>query len=195
MFYLVVGNKMSKIGRKPIDIPQGVEIKIEGKNIKVIGPKGVLELKVSSCVDVKAEEGKLFVTRVDESKQSKAVHGLYRSLINNMIEGVTKGFEKKLLMKGTGYRAEVKGDNKLILHIGFSHPVEITSPPGVSLTVHKGTEITVSGIDKCLVGNIASKIRRVRPPEPYKGKGIRYVDEVIRKKTPKVTKVITSTEQ
>uniref|UniRef100_A0A7C5YS48 Large ribosomal subunit protein uL6 n=1 Tax=candidate division CPR3 bacterium TaxID=2268181 RepID=A0A7C5YS48_UNCC3 len=179
---------MSRIGRKPVEIPAGVEVKIDKNTITVSGPKGLLVRTFSNNVEVKIENNLIFVRRKSDIQQAFADQGLYRALIKNMIEGVTNGFERKLEMKGTGYRAEVQGNNKLILHVGFSHPVEIVAPEGIHFSVDKGTEITVSGIDKELVGNIAYKIRKVKPPEPYKGKGIRYVDEVIKKKVRKAVK-------
>ena len=172
---------MSRIGRKPIPVPPGVEIKIEPELISVKGPKGELTERVSRDITVVQEGDELVVTRPTDRGEHRALHGLTRSLVANMVEGVTDGFEKKLEIQGVGYRAAVSG-SKLTLALGYSHPVEIEAPDGISFDVPQPTNVTVIGISKQLVGETAAKIRKSRPPEPYKGKGIRYEGEhVIRK--------------
>jgi large subunit ribosomal protein L6 len=172
---------MSRIGRKPIPVPSGVEIKIEPELISVKGPKGELSERVSRDITVVQEGDELVVTRPTDRGEHRALHGLTRSLVANMVEGVTDGFEKKLEIQGVGYRAAVSG-SKLTLALGYSHPVEIEAPDGISFDVPQPTNVTVIGISKQLVGETAAKIRKSRPPEPYKGKGIRYEGEhVIRK--------------
>jgi large subunit ribosomal protein L6 len=168
---------MSRVGKKPIEIPAGVEVKIEGQKITVKGPKGELVKKVRPEVKVEQKEGKIFLTAPVEAK---AFWGLSRALLQNMVVGITQGYEKKLEIEGVGYKASVEGEN-LVLQIGFSHPVKIKGPPGIKFAVEKNV-ISVVGIDRELVGGIASKIRRVRPAEPYKGKGIKYFGEQIRRK-------------
>lgn len=175
---------MSRIGKKTIEIPAGVELKIDDNLVTVKGPKGELQRKIRSKVTLKKEDSNLIVSIKSPDLLSKSLWGLSRTLINNMIIGVTTGFEKKLEFTGVGYRAQVeKKDNrdKLILNIGFSHPVEIIAPENINFKVEKNV-ITISGIDKEEVGQVASRIRKVRPPEPYKGKGIKYIDEHIRRK-------------
>lgn len=179
---------MSRVGKKPIKIPEGVEVKIEGQNLIIKGPKGTLYIKVRPEIKVEKKENSILLSPQVETKKTKAFWGLFRSLIFNMIEGVTKGFEKKLEIVGLGYKARVESDY-LILEVGFSHPVKIKAPEGIKFTVEKNT-VTVSGIDKQLVGQTAAKIRDVKPPEPYKGTGIRYLGEKIRKKAGK--KVVTA---
>jgi large subunit ribosomal protein L6 len=174
---------MSRIGKKPIQIPEGVQVEIHQNKIRVEGPKGKLEKNIPSEIDVQIKEGMILVSPKSKTKKAKALWGTIRQIIYNMVEGVTKGFEKKLEMEGLGYRASVSGD-ELVLEVGFSHPVKIKKPEGINFSVEKNI-ITVSGIDKELVGQIAANIRRVRPPDPYKGKGIRYLGEVIRKKAGK----------
>jgi large subunit ribosomal protein L6 len=175
---------MSRIGKKPILIPESVEVTIEEDGlVKVKGPKGELSLKLVPEIQIEKKKDQLIVFPQKETKKSKAFWGLYRTLIANNIVGVTKGYQKQLEIEGLGYKAELKGKN-LVLHVGFSHPVEIAPPEGIEFQV-EGKTITVSGIDKQLVGQVAADIRAVRPPEPYKGKGIRYVGEVIRKKVGK----------
>jgi len=172
---------MSRIGRKPIPVPSGVEIKIEPELISVKGPKGELSERISRDITVVQEGDELVVTRPTDRGEHRALHGLTRSLVANMVEGVTDGFEKKLEIQGVGYRAAVSG-SKLTLALGYSHPVEIEAPDGISFDVPQPTNVTVIGISKQLVGETAAKIRKSRPPEPYKGKGIRYEGEhVIRK--------------
>lgn len=179
---------MSRIGKQPITIPQGVEIKIDEKNvITVKGPKGQLEQEINKDIKISVEEGVLTVERPTNNKIHRSLHGLSRTLINNMVEGVTKGFEKKLQIVGVGYRAAKQG-NKLNLSLGYSHPVEMVDPEGITTEVTTPTEIIVKGINKQLVGNYAAKIREWREPEPYKGKGVKYADEVIRRKEGKTGK-------
>jgi len=175
---------MSRIGKKPILIPENVEITTEKDGLVTVrGPKGELSLKLAPEIKIEKKENQLIVFPEKKTKKSKAFWGLYRTLIANNIVGVTKGYQKQLEIEGLGYKAELKGRN-LILHVGFSHPVEIIPPEGIEFQVERKV-ITVSGIDKGLVGQVAADIRAVRPPEPYKGKGIRYLGEVIRKKVGK----------
>jgi len=174
---------MSRIGKKPIEILAGVTVKIDSQKVLIKGPQGELTLEVRPEIKVELKEEKIFVTPQIETKETKAFWGLTRALLQNMIKGVTAGFEKKLEIEGVGYRANLEGQD-LVLNIGFSHPVKIKAPEGIKFTVEKNT-ITVAGIDKGLVGEIAAEIRRVRPPEPYKGKGIRYSGEQIRRKVGK----------
>lgn len=171
---------MSRIGKKPIEIPRGVEIKIEENEIFVKGPKGELKREILPEVKVEIKEGKIFVLPKIETKRTKAIWGLMRTLIFNMVKGVTEGFEKKLEIVGVGYRAEMKGED-LNLFVGFSHPVKVKIPPQIKISIEKNI-ITVSGIDKELVGQMAAKIRKVKEPDPYKGKGIRYLGEEIKLK-------------
>jgi len=175
---------VSRIGRKPISLPAGVEVTVVDQTVTVKGPKGALSQTIPSRITVVKEDGQLLVQRPSDQKQDRAFHGLSRALIANMVEGVTNGFQKKLEMVGVGYRASMNG-NKLVLAIGFSHPVEINPPEGISFEVPAVTKITVMGIDKQLVGNTAAHIRAIREPEPYKGKGIKYENEVIRRKAGK----------
>ena len=171
---------MSKIGKLPISIPEGVNIEVDAHKVKVSGPKGELSLTLPREIEAKVNGGKLEVIKKGNSKQASSMHGTFRSLINNMVKGVTAGWQKKLELVGTGFRAEVSGDT-LSLVVGFSHPVKIKAPSGITFKVEKNV-VTVEGIDRELVGQTASNIRAVRPPEPYKGKGIKYTDEVIRRK-------------
>ena len=172
---------MSRIGKKPILIPDKVKLKIDGQNVFVEGPKGKLDICIDTNILTKMENNQLVLERNSELKSVQALHGLYRSLINNMVEGVLKGFEKKLEIIGVGYRASVQG-KKLTLNVGFSHPYEYSIPDGISISVENNTNLIISGIDKEQVGQVAADIRRVRPPEPYKGKGIKYSTETIRRK-------------
>lgn len=174
---------MSRIGKKPIEIPDKVEVKINGKEIRVKGPKGELIEFLPDQLEALVEENQIRIALRQRTKNSPAFWGLFRSLIFNMIKGVSEGFEKKLEINGVGYRAFLEGE-KLVLNIGFSHPIDIEIPEGVELKVEKNI-ITVSGIDKQLIGQVAAKIRSRKKPEPYKGKGIKYIDEVIRRKTGK----------
>ena len=175
---------MSRIGRMPIAIPQGVDIKIEGSVVTVKGPNGQLTRTVHNDMILELEDGQIVVKRPSEEKFHKSLHGLTRSLINNMVEGVTKGFQKSLDLVGVGYRAAKQG-NKLVLTVGYSHPVEIEPKEGIEIEVPVATKVVVKGADKEAVGALAANIRKVRPPEPYKGKGIKYDTERIRRKAGK----------
>ena len=173
---------MSRIGKKPVVIPAGVDVKIENGLVTVKGPKGELSQQVDEkLVSVKIEDGNIIIGRDGDEKEKRSAHGLYRTLVNNMVMGVTTGFEKKLELVGVGYRCEKKGDT-LVLNLGYSHPIEMKDPEGITTEAPSQTEITVKGIDKEQVGNYAAVIRKHRPPEPYKGKGIKYVGEVIIRK-------------
>lgn len=178
---------MSRIGKKPIEIPAGVDVKVEGNEVTVKGPKGELTKEFDKDMEIKLEEGVLTVSRPSESKKHKALHGLTRTLIFNMIEGVTNGYKKELEIVGTGYRA-AKNGNKLSLVLGFSHPLELEDPAGIKVEVPKPNSIVIEGIDKEKVGAYAAHIRGYREPEPYKGKGIKYIDEVIKRKVGKTGK-------
>lgn len=175
---------MSRIGKKPISLPNAVEVTVDGNLITVKGPKGVLTQALPEGIGVEIEDNQVQITRPDDSKMVRAFHGLSRALVANMVEGVTNGFEKKLELVGVGYRAQMQG-KKLVISIGFSHPVEVDAPEGIEFEVPAATKITVKGIDKQLVGNTAAHIRAIRKPEPYKGKGIKYDNEVIRRKAGK----------
>jgi large subunit ribosomal protein L6 len=174
---------MSRIGKKAIDIPSGVEVKIGAEAVTVKGPKGTLSTPVHPKVAYAVEGDKIHVTAADESRQANAQHGLRRTLLDNCIQGVTKGFQKALEVVGVGYKVSVQG-KKVVLTVGYSHPVEFPLPAGIDAAAD-GNKLTISGIDKQLVGEVAAQIRRVRPPEPYKGKGVKYVDEQIRRKAGK----------
>lgn len=179
---------MSRIGVKPIEIAEGVEVIIAEENvITVKGPKGELTNKFVEDLKITKEDNSIVVERPTNNKRHRSLHGLTRTLIANMVEGVTKGYEKKLELVGVGYRAQKQG-NKLVMSLGFSHPVEMEDPEGIVTEIPNQTEITVKGIDKQLVGNYAAKIRAWRKPEPYKGKGVKYVGEVIRRKEGKTGK-------
>lgn len=179
---------MSRIGRMPIAIPAGVTVDIaENNKVTVKGPKGTLERVLPAEMDIKNEDGHIVVTRPNDLKKMKSLHGLTRTLINNMVVGVTDGYKKELEINGVGYRAQKQG-NKLVLSLGYSHPVEMVDPEGVATTLEGQNKITVSGIDKEKVGQYAAEIRDKRRPEPYKGKGIKYADEVIRRKVGKTGK-------
>ncbi|NJN60256.1 MAG: 50S ribosomal protein L6 [Coleofasciculaceae cyanobacterium RL_1_1] len=175
---------MSRIGKRPISLPNTVSVSLDGQHVSVKGPKGQLALTLSEHVTIEQDGDTLLVKRVDESRVARARHGLSRTLVANMIEGVSNGFQKKLEIQGVGYRAQVKGKT-LVLNVGYSQPVEVEPPDGIDLAVEANTNVIVSGIDKEIVGNIAAKIRDVRPPEPYKGKGIRYAGEYILRKAGK----------
>lgn len=177
---------MSKIGRVPVKINEGVKVDFSGKTLKVSGPKGETELLIPSRIKLEISPEEIVVSRTNDEKISKALHGLWRVLIFNWITGVSTGWDKKLDFKGVGFRAEVQGDT-LVLNVGFSHPVNLTAPEGISFNVTKNV-ITVSGVDKQKVGQVAAEIRRVRPVEPYKGKGIKYLDEIPRRKLGKAAK-------
>jgi large subunit ribosomal protein L6 len=175
---------MSRIGKQPIAVPDGVEITIEPDVVKVKGPKGELEERVSREIGVAQENGEIVVTRSTDRGEHRALHGLTRSLIANMVEGVTNGYEKRLEIQGVGYRAQLQG-NKLVLALGYSHPVELDAPDGIDFEVPQPTRVVVRGISKQAVGEIAAIIRKQRPPEPYKGKGIRYEGEYVARKVGK----------
>jgi len=180
---------MSRVGKAPIKVPANVEVKISGKNITVKGPKGELKLALRSEVLVSVVDNNIIVDVNDkENVKVRAFWGLFRNLINNMVIGVTDGFFKKMEIKGVGYRTQVNGQ-KLTLNLGFSHPIEFPLPVGIT-AVSEGNFLTIQGIDKQAVGEIAAQIRRLRLPEPYKGKGIRYIDEVVRRKAGKVMKAV-----
>ena len=179
---------MSRIGRMPVVIPQGVEVSVEGNTVRVKGPKGELTREIHEAINVSVEDGKVVVRRQSDEKLDKSLHGLTRTLIANMVEGVTKGYQKNLEISGVGYRAAKQG-NKLVLTVGYSHPVEVEAPPGIEFEVPQPTRITVRGINKELVGQVAAKIRSVREPEPYLGKGIMYEGEKIIRKAGKAGKV------
>ena len=178
---------MSRIGNKAITVPEGVEVKLDGQNITVKGPKGTLEREIHKNMKVSLENNVIKVERPDDEPENRSLHGLTRTLINNMIEGTTKGFERKLEINGVGYRAQKQG-TKLVLTLGYSHPVEMDAPEGITFDVPSQTEIIVKGIDKELVGQTAAVIRTKRPPEVYRGKGIKYAEEVIRRKEGKAGK-------
>lgn len=175
---------MSRIGKSPIDLPDGVEVKVSGDVVTVKGPKGSLSQTIQPSISVDVEDRTLTVSRESDERQVRALHGLTRSLIYNMVVGVTDGYSKELTAVGVGYRASLKG-NQLELQVGFSHPVSIEAPDGITFDVPEPTKIIVSGIDKQKVGQVAANVRAVRPPEPYKGKGIRYSDEQVRRKAGK----------
>jgi len=177
---------MSKIGRIPVKIEENVNLEINGQAIKVTGPKGEINLEISRRIDVEQADGVIYVKNPHNDKESRSLHGLWRVLIANAIKGVSTGWERKLDFKGVGFKAEVQGD-KLIMNLGFSHPVEVIAPEGITLQVVKNV-ITVSGIDKQKVGQVAANIRRIKPVEPYKGKGIKYIEEIPRKKLGKAAK-------
>jgi large subunit ribosomal protein L6 len=179
---------MSRIGKAPIEVPSGVDITISGSTITVKGPKGQLTRELVEQVSVRQEEGNLLVERIDDERESRAMHGLMRSLVANMVTGVTDGFRKELDIVGVGYRAAAKGNNGIELALGFSHPVVVAAPEGISFVVPAPTRIEVHGIDKQLVGQVAADIRAWRKPEPYKGKGVRYVGEHVRRKAGKAGK-------
>jgi len=181
---------VSRIGRLPIEVPAGVEIKIDGSFVHVKGPKGELEWTFSPDMVIKKEDGAIVVERPTDQPTHRALHGTTRSVINNMVVGVSQGFERILEIEGVGYRAEVNGDN-LVLNVGYSHPVVFEPPEGISFDVDmRLRQIKVSGYDKQAVGQLAADIRKVRPPEPYKGKGIRYQGEYIRRKPGKAGKTV-----
>lgn len=178
---------MSRIGKRPITIPDKVTVSIEDRKVTVKGPKGELSRVLPAGVVVAQEEKTVVITRAEESRMARQRHGLCRTLVANMVDGVSKGFSQKLEIQGVGYRAQVQGRN-LVLSLGYSHPVEMIPPEGIQFAVENNTNVTVSGIDKELVGNTAAKIRASRPPEPYKGKGVRYAGEAVRRKAGKTGK-------
>ena len=178
---------MSRIGKLPIQLPQGVTAEVAGQDVKVKGPKGELSLSVSEPIKVALEDGSILVTRPDDEAKSKSLHGLTRTLIANNVQGVAEGFSKALEIVGTGYRAQSKGSD-VELALGLSHPVVVTPPAGITLTVEGNNKIIVSGVSKQAVGEVAANIRKLRKPEPYKGKGIRYEGERVRRKAGKAGK-------
>ncbi|GAA0503613.1 50S ribosomal protein L6 [Salinibacillus aidingensis] len=178
---------MSRIGFKPVEIPEGVEVNVNDGKIEVKGPKGELVRSFNPDMNIKIEDNVLTVERPSESKEHRSLHGTTRSLISNMVEGVSKGFEKALEITGVGYRAQKQGD-KIVVNAGYSHPVEIEPIEGIDIEVPSNTRIVVKGIDKEKVGAVAANLRAIRPPEPYKGKGIRYEGEYVRRKEGKTAK-------
>ena len=178
---------MSRIGNKPINVPDGVEVKIDGHHITVKGPKGTLERDVHKNITVSLEDKVITVTRCDDEPENRSLHGLTRTLISNMIEGVLNEYKRELEINGVGYRAQKKG-NKLVMNLGYSHPVEMDPPEGITFDVPDANHITVRGIDKEIVGQTAAVIRTKRPPEVYRGKGIKYAEEHIRRKEGKAGK-------
>ena len=179
---------MSRIGKLPVAVPSGVDVAIEGAHVTVKGPKGTLSHTVASPIIVEKNDGVLDVKRPDGERQSRALHGLTRTLVNNMVVGVTEGYEKKLEIVGVGYRVLPKGTTQLEFQLGYSHPIIFDAPEGITFTVEGPTKLGVVGIDKQLVGEVAANIRKLRKPEPYKGKGVRYAGEHIRRKVGKAGK-------
>ncbi len=179
---------MSRIGKAPILLPNGVEVGISGKSIEVKGPKGSLDFEVPGSISVRQDGDQIYVERPDDERSNRALHGLTRSLINNMVIGVSEGFSKELEIIGVGYRAQAKGQSSLELQLGFSHPISVDAPEGISFDVPEPTRIIVSGIDKQIVGQVAADIRSYRKPEPYKGKGVRYLGEHVVRKAGKAAK-------
>ncbi|MGO3732569.1 MAG: 50S ribosomal protein L6 [Vagococcus sp.] len=178
---------MSRIGNKPVVIPAGVTVTQNGTDVTVKGPKGEMTRAFSSNITLNIEEGVVTLSRPDDSKENKTLHGTMRANLNNMVVGVSEGFAKSLELIGVGYRAQLQG-NKLVLNVGYSHPVEFVAPEGITVEVPSNTQITVKGYNKEVVGEFAANVRGVRPPEPYKGKGIRYVGEFVRRKEGKTGK-------
>lgn len=179
---------MSRIGNAPVAVPSGVDVTVKGDEITIKGPKGTLTREIPGGITIEHNDGELVFTRPNDERTSKAMHGLVRSLVNNMVVGVTDGFQKKLEIVGVGYRAEAQGNNGLRLNLGFSHTVDVKAPDGVTFEVPQQTEIVVNGIDKEAVGQVAANIRSIRKPEPYKGKGVRYAGERIIRKAGKAGK-------
>ncbi|MDH5680604.1 MAG: 50S ribosomal protein L6 [Spirochaetota bacterium] len=179
---------MSRIGRKEIELPDAVKVTFSNKELKVTGPKGELSQKVLDGIEFDIQEKQILVSRKGDTKSLKSLHGLYRSLLNNMIIGVEKGFTRRLELNGVGYRAQLKGSDVINFSVGYSHPVEFTVPKGVECQIVDNTKVVLTSHDKQLVGECAAKIRRIRPPEPYKKKGIKYAEEIIRGKAGKSAK-------
>ena len=179
---------MSRIGKAPITVPSGVEVEIQGRQVAVKGPKGELDIEVPVDITVRQDGEEILVERSDDERRNRALHGLTRSLVNNMVLGVSEGFSKELEIVGVGYRAAAKGSNALELQLGFSHPVNVEAPDGITFDVPEPTRIIVSGIDKQVVGQVAADIRSYRKPEPYKGKGVRYLGEYVARKAGKAAK-------
>ena len=178
---------MSRIGKNPISVPSGVEVKVDGQDVAVKGPKGELSVTIAEPITVSLEDGVVTVARPDEERESRSLHGLSRTLINNMIVGVTEGYSRALEIVGTGYRVLAKGSN-LEFALGYSNPIVVEPPEGISFSVDGQTKVAVHGIDKQLVGETAANIRKLRKPEPYKGKGVRYAGEIVRRKVGKAGK-------
>nr|QCI07893.1 ribosomal protein L6 [Pleonosporium borreri] len=178
---------MSRIGKKEIKLPPGIHIIIENNNISIKGPKGELNYKYSDLIEIIQLDNIIKLKKIENTKTAQEIHGLSRSIINNMVIGVSQGFEKKLIIEGIGYRGQLE-DKNLILNLGYSHPITIEPPMNIFINVENSTNISITGINKQTVGEIAAKIRSMRPPEPYKGKGIRYIDEIVRKKVGKAGK-------
>lgn len=179
---------MSRIGKLPVTVPSGVDVQVQSGTVTVKGPKGTLSHDVASPISVEQGDGTLEVKRPDDHRTNRALHGLTRTLINNMVVGVTEGFEKKLEIVGVGYRVLAKGPTQLEFQLGYSHPITVNAPDGITFTVEGPTRLGVQGIDKQLVGEVAANIRKLRKPEPYKGKGVRYAGEQIRRKVGKAGK-------
>jgi large subunit ribosomal protein L6 len=179
---------MSRVGRTPIPVPVGVEVSIDDRHITVTGPQGSLERDLPGAIRVRHEDGLLVVERPDDERTSRALHGLARALVNNMVVGVTEGYAKNLEVVGVGYRATAQGPERIELSLGFSHTVVVDAPQGITFEVPAPTRVTVKGIDKELVGQVAADIRRLRKPEPYKGKGVRYAGEQVQRKAGKAAK-------
>ena len=179
---------MSRIGRSPIPLPSGVEVKLADRHVTVSGPRGTLERDLPGQITARQEDSTLLVERPDDERHSRALHGLSRSLVNNMVQGVTAGYTKELEIVGVGYRATAKGPERLELALGFSHPVIVDAPAGITFEVPLPTRISVKGIDKEMVGQVAANIRKIRKPEPYKGKGVRYAGERVLRKAGKAGK-------
>lgn len=179
---------MSRIGKAPISVPSGVTVTIAGGTVAVKGPKGELSREIPGALTIRQDGDELLVERPNDERQNRALHGMFRSLVNNMVVGVTQGFQKDLEIVGVGYRAAAKGDSALDLQLGFSHPVSYEAPEGVTFVVPAPTKIEIHGIDKAVVGQVAANIRSIRKPEPYKGKGVRYAGEQVRRKAGKAGK-------
>ena len=178
---------MSRIGKLPIPVPAGVEVRLEGGHATVTGPRGTLSQALPERITVRQEDGRVLVERPDDERDSRALHGLTRSLVANMVEGVTNGFEKRLEIQGVGYRVQAQGSD-LVFSLGYSHPISVKAPEGIIFEVTSPTRFAVRGIDKQQVGQVAAEIRRLRRPDPYKGKGVRYAGEVVRRKAGKTAK-------
>ena len=179
---------MSRVGRSPIPVPSGVDVAISGSHVTVKGPQGSLDRDIPGDITLRQDDGTLLVERPNDERHNRALHGLVRALVNNMVLGVTNGFTKELEIVGVGYRSTAQGPNKIELALGFSHPVFVDAPDGITFEVPQPTRIIVKGIDKELVGQVAANIRKIRKPEPYKGKGVRYAGEYVQRKAGKAAK-------